>query len=399
MRYPYRYHLFYLTAIDNLESILERGILSRHKVNSLGIQHTEIADSVIIQQRQNVGNSLGLDLSRYVNLYFQPRNPMLYRIIREKGIENVCIIQVRDEIIEKDGLIITDGNAASFQTKFYSKDSLSRSEFYHLLKQISSQVEMEFWNTEDSSKRRIMAECLVPEEVAPAYIDTVFVASTQAHLKVRERGLDNVVPEPRLFFLPYWKYHLEGTQLTLVRGDMFFSRMQTLTISVNTRGVMGKGLASRAKYQFPHVYVFYQDLCKKGLLKMGQPYLYRLDYSLASILSEEPNSLAPDPNPTWFLLFPTKNHWREKADLRGISQGLDWIVQNYQKEGIRSLAVPALGAGLGWLEWYEVGPLIVSKLSHLSIPVEVYLPAEKEIPQEQLTPEFLLGRGLRKSPL
>ena len=49
--------------------------------------------------------------------------------------------------------------------------------------------------------------------------------------------------------------------LTLVKGDMFFSGLQTLTVSVNTKGVMGRGLASRAKYQFPDVYIYYQDSC------------------------------------------------------------------------------------------------------------------------------------------
>ena len=52
---------------------------------------------------------------------------------------------------------------------------------------------------------------------------------------------------------------------------MFFSKMQTLTISVNIVGVMGKGIASRARYQFPDVFVYYQDLCKRKELKMGTP--------------------------------------------------------------------------------------------------------------------------------
>jgi hypothetical protein len=52
----------------------------------------------------------------------------------------------------------------------------------------------------------------------------------------------------------------------------------------------------------------------------------------------------------WFLLFPTRRHWREKSDIGGIEKGLQWIRDNYRREGIQSLAIPALGCGLGGLD-------------------------------------------------
>jgi len=171
---------------------------------------------------------------------------------------------------------------------------------------------------------------------------------------------------------------------------MFLSRMQTLTVSVNIVGVMGKGLASRAKYQFPDVYVFYQDLCKSGKLKMGKPYLYKRESSLDFILVDEPEKLPNFNLQTWFLLFPTKRHWRQFADIRGIEEGLKWLLNNYKDEGIRSLAIPALGCGLGWLEWGYVGPILCKYLSKMEIPVKLYLPMEKRIPDEQLDKKFLL---------
>lgn len=63
--------------------------------------------------------------------------------------------------------------------------------------------------------------------------------------------------------------------------------MQTLAVSVNTVGVMGKGLASRVKYQFPDVYVRYQDVCKTRELELGKPYLYKRESSLDSLLADE----------------------------------------------------------------------------------------------------------------
>ena len=172
---------------------------------------------------------------------------------------------------------------------------------------------------------------------------------------------------------------------------MFFSRMQTLTVSVDTVRVMGKGLASRAKYQFPDVYLRYQDACRSGRLKMGKPYLYKRESSLDLDLADEPAMLTSANGDTWFLLFATKHHWREPADLRGIEDGLTWLVANYKREGITSLAIPALGCGLGRLEWSVVGPLMCKQLASMDIPVRLYLPAEKHVPDEQITREFLLG--------
>jgi len=171
---------------------------------------------------------------------------------------------------------------------------------------------------------------------------------------------------------------------------MFFSRMQTLTVSVNVVGIMGKGVASRAKYQFPDVYVEYQDACRRGQLKMGKPYLYKRESSADYELADEPATLSKANAETWFLLFATKRHWREPADIQGIERGLQWLLENYKQQGIKELALPALGCGLGQLNWKDVGPLLCKYLSALDISVAIYLPVEREIPEEQLAKEFLL---------
>jgi hypothetical protein len=173
---------------------------------------------------------------------------------------------------------------------------------------------------------------------------------------------------------------------------MFFSQMQTLTISVNTVGVMGKGLASRAKYQFPDVYVVYQDVCRQKELQMGQPYIYKRESMIDAELAADPFTLTNPNANKWFLLFATKGHWRNRSDLAGIEQGLRWVEANYKLEGIKSLAVPALGCGLGQLEWRDVGPLMCKYLSRLDIDVCIYLPreGEQEIPSQMLTKGVLL---------
>ena len=119
---------------------------------------------------------------------------------------------------------------------------------------------------------------------------------------ISDFDIHHIVPEPSIFFRPNRKIELTDN-LRLVKGDMFFSRLQTLTISVNCLGVMGKGLASRAKYQFPHVYVYYQDLCKQKKLHLGRPYLYKGELSLDYQLADEPSSLENGVTGTCFLLF------------------------------------------------------------------------------------------------
>lgn len=251
---------------------------------------------------------------------------------------------------------------------------------------------MEWWKEEDGSKRVIMAECLVPDSVPPDHLAAIYVASHEVAEELKPSlHLPNlpVIPDPKMFFRPFREVAVTPG-LTILEGDMFFSRMQTLTVSVNVVGIMGKGLASRAKDQFPDVYVFYQDLCRKRILKMGKPHLYKRESSFDYQLADEPSSLSNANSKTWFLLFATKRHWRERADIQGIEKGLEWLRDKYEEQGIKSLALPALGCGLGRLQWREVGPLMCKSLSGLDIPVQIYLPAEREVSDELLTKDFLL---------
>jgi hypothetical protein len=234
-----------------------------------------------------------------------------------------------------------------------------------------------------------MAECLVPSRIEPSLIQTLYVARPQAEARLREQVPDVVQPvivEPYKFFRPRRSYRITE-KLSLADGDMFFSNLQTLTVSVNTVGVMGKGLASRAKYQFPDVYVRYQDLCRKKALVLGKPALYKRDFESANIDG------ADVVDGKWFLLFPTKGHWRNDSQLAPIEEGLGWVVANYKKEGIESLAIPALGCGLGNLEWKDVGPVMCQYLSQMDIVVSIYLPQGKPILDIHTSRDFLLPKS------
>ncbi len=142
--------------------------------------------------------------------------------------------------------------------------------------------------------------------------------------------------------------------LSLVHSDIFRSTMQTLTNPVNCVGVMGAGLALQFKTRFPSMYVEYTEQCRRGVLVPGMPYLHRGE--------------------RWVLNFPTKRHWKDLSLATDIVTGLEYLVQHYVEWGIKSLAVPPLGCGLGGLAWPEIGPVLVRYLEKMDIPVELYTP-------------------------
>lgn len=386
-------NLFYITHMDNLPSILESGILSHENIEKSDIKYERIYDSDVVQRRQEKKLPNGKNLWQYANLYFRPRNPMLYRVIYEQeSVDNIIILGIKPTVMRNPEVFLTDGNAANDITDIVSIRS-KRAE--KIISEIRNKVvSMEWWNEESGQKRKIMAECLVPDKISPDLINTIYIPKVILIDKVREmlpkfQTNPFIIPEPNLFFQPDYFRKL-NSNISLIKGDMFFSKMQTLTVSVNCVGVMGAGLASRAKYQFPDVYVRYQYHCRSNNLSMGKPVLYKRETPIFNQLADEPQELRKENSEKWFLLFPTKNNWRENSDIRGIQKGLEWLVKKQSENKIISLAIPALGCGLGKLEWKDVGPIICEFVNKLNIPVEIYLPAEKSIPEELLTPTYLL---------
>ena len=189
--------------------------------------------------------------------------------------------------------------------------------------------------------------------------------------------------------LPYSRKRI-GNNLSVVDGDLFLSRLQTLTIPVNLQGVMGKGLAWHTKQKFRDVYVAYQDACESKHITATKPYLYKREGSLDEELADHGSEFRTPNAVKWFLLFATKRRWQENSRLEDIEGGLDWVRRNFEKQGIQSLAMPALGCGLGGLDWKDVGPLMCKYLHGININVAIYLPRERSIPQEYLTESHLL---------
>ena len=149
--------------------------------------------------------------------------------------------------------------------------------------------------------------------------------------------------------------------VTFVRGDIFSSPAQVLTNTVNCVGVMGKGVALEFKKLYPQMFSDYKAKCDEGSVKPGEPYLWEDDS-------------------VQVLNFPTKRHWKDGSLLQDIEDGLKYLAESYEQMGLQSLAMPALGCGLGGLKWSDVQPLIEKHLGSISdLDVYVYEPQSSAI--------------------
>lgn len=382
--------LFYITHIENVPSILKNGILSHGLVETQKVPFTPIYDSGIVSNRKAKATPERASLWEYANLYFQPRNPMMYRVVHEKTTKDLAVIGVKPSVLQLPHVMVTDGNAANNPTRFFKA-----SEGLKVIELQWPVIQAEYWNDLDGSSCKIMSECLVPDSIPADHIHTVYVADHDA--KNRVAGLVGpttipVVPEPNFFFKPYFAARV-GRNISLVEGDMFFSGMQTLTVSVNLQGIMGKGLASRAKYQFPDVYVYYQDACRAKRVTATKPCIYKREASLDDELADLTTPLNTPNAVKWFMLFATKRKWRENSRMDDIEGGLAWFRDNFQEEGVLSVALPAAGCGLGGLKWADVGPLMCRYLHGIGIDVAIYLPREKAIDPKFHSEAYLLGGG------
>ncbi|GCE15044.1 macro domain-containing protein [Tengunoibacter tsumagoiensis] len=147
--------------------------------------------------------------------------------------------------------------------------------------------------------------------------------------------------------------------LSYRKDNIFDSAAQVIVNPVNCKGHMGKGLALAFKQRYPDMFAVYQQECREGKLRIGQPTLYK----------------ASTP---WILNFPTKDHWRDDSKVEYIEEGLRYVVDHYKALEIQSIAFPKLGAGLGNLSWNVVGPLMVTYLSLVDSDVFIYISEEDQ---------------------
>ena len=146
------------------------------------------------------------------------------------------------------------------------------------------------------------------------------------------------------------------------KGNILESDAQAIVNTVNTVGVMGKGLALQFKETYPVNYHKYKDACKRGEVRIG-----------AMFITEETDLHGRK----IIVNFPTKTTWRKPSTYEYVEQGLNALKKEIVIRNISSIAIPPLGSRNGGLDWNIVKKMIYDKLSDLECDIYLYEPNEQ----------------------
>ncbi|MGB3683118.1 MAG: macro domain-containing protein [Rubrobacteraceae bacterium] len=153
------------------------------------------------------------------------------------------------------------------------------------------------------------------------------------------------------------------------KDNLLGADAEALVNTVNTVGVMGKGIALQFKKKFPGNFKAYERACKNEEVRVGKMFTISLD------------SLT---NPQYIVNFPTKQHWKEKSRIEYVRDGLEDLLHEIERLDIHSIALPPLGCGNGGLDWEsEVRPLIEATFARVpEVRVQAFVPhTENELVQ------------------
>lgn len=166
-------------------------------------------------------------------------------------------------------------------------------------------------------------------------------------------------------------------------GDILSEEADALVNTVNCVGVMGRGIALQFKRAFPENFKAYAARCKRNEMQPGRVFVF------------ETGQVLP---PRWIVNFPTKRHWRGKSRMEDIEAGLRSLADEIRSRGIRSIAVPPLGSGLGGLSWPEVRSRMEAALGEIEgVRIVVFEPgggpADERANRSRDVPEMTAGRA------
>lgn len=184
-----------IMPISNIQSVLEHGILSHEQ--AAGLPHSDVSMADVQDRRDKVLVPGGLKLHKYANLYFDARNPMMYKRLAQ--VESLCVLSVSVDVLNIQSVVISDQNAASDYVRFYPPSYLSVLSF--------DQIYADDWRHPDDRiaywrhKSAKCAEVLIPNAIHSNYIQKAYVVSDMAKMQLTANGFSKPVEiVPRLFF-------------------------------------------------------------------------------------------------------------------------------------------------------------------------------------------------------
>lgn len=153
-------------------------------------------------------------------------------------------------------------------------------------------------------------------------------------------------------------------------GDLLSQKVDAIVNTVNTVGIMGKGIALQFKRRWPDNFRAYAKACERGEVRVGSMFTFDNGALL---------------QPRYIINFPTKQHWRSPSRIEYIRDGLEDLIAVIQRLEIKSIAMPPLGCGNGGLDWAEVSPLITEAFTKLpNVELRLFAPSSE---RRDLAPE------------
>ena len=190
--------LYYLVHIDNLASIFKFGLLSKNEIISKNLYYTDISNKNV-QIRRDSKPIGGYQLHDYVNLFFYPRNSMLYELQSNYLITEICILVLNIDVLNKNDVFVSDGNCASENTNIYKcSDGYT--------KIIKDGIFNRYWVRQDRTidyekRRKTSAEVLVLNNIKSKYIDYIIVKNEATKQKILDLNLNvEIIINPDIFF-------------------------------------------------------------------------------------------------------------------------------------------------------------------------------------------------------
>lgn len=151
--------------------------------------------------------------------------------------------------------------------------------------------------------------------------------------------------------------------IRFTQGNLLEADVEALVNTVNTVGVMGKGIALMFKERFPRNMAEYARACKGEQVRTGKMFVTETGELMG---------------PKWIINFPTKRHWCHPSKIEWIEDGLEDLEVFIKQAGVKSIALPPLGSGNGGLDWIRVKREIETRLSDLTdVEILVYEPSPK----------------------
>lgn len=137
-------------------------------------------------------------------------------------------------------------------------------------------------------------------------------------------------------------------------GDIFqLEGVVNYAHGCNCAGAMGKGIAVAFKEKYPKMYLEYKRRCKSGEFAPGDIYVYQYGEGYVFNLG-------------------TQVSWTTGATLLAVEQSFEKMLAYAVAHGIRQIALPRLGAGLGRLDWNEVKD-VMRRIARSYEQVELYV--------------------------